>query len=227
MCSVTSLVFCLSKLLPSEVAGKHVLELGARDVNGSVRPVVETWHPASYLGVDLEPGTGVDLVLDARELLDRFGAERFDVVIATEILEHIRDWRGIVSIMKRLLKPNGILLITTRSRGFEYHAYPADFWRFELADMATIFADMTIDALVPDPLDPGVFLRARKPEAFIEANPADHRLYSIVTGRQDREIQDSDLSGARYLRLVAMLHAKEAFRNLKRYIRQFSNSRPG
>jgi SAM-dependent methyltransferase len=220
MCSVTSLVFCLSNLLPSEVAGKHILELGARDVNGSVRPVVETWQPASYLGVDLEPGKGVDLVLDASELLGRFGPERFDVVIATEILEHVRDWRRIVGIMKRLLKPNGVLLITTRSRGFEYHAYPADFWRFELADMAAIFADMTIDALVPDPLDPGVFLRARRPETFVEADSADLLLYCILTGGRERQINDNHLSGPRYLRLVAMLHAKQAYRKLKQSIRQ-------
>ena len=221
MCSVTSLVFCLSKLLPSEVAGKHVLELGARDVNGSVRPVLETWQPATYVGVDLEPGAGVDLVLDASELITRLGQERFDVVIATEMIEHVRDWRHIVSTMKRLLRPGGILLVTTRSRGFEYHAHPADFWRFELSDFTTIFADMTIDALTSDPLQPSVFLRARRPEPFIEADLSGQRLYNILTDRPAQEIRDDDQRSLRARRLALTLRTKESIRALKRGLRGF------
>jgi len=95
--------------------------------------------------------------------VERFGSDRFDVVIATEVLEHIDDWRAAVDSIKGVLRPGGVALVTTRSPGFPYHGYPADYWRFDLPLMERAFADFELDALEPDPLLPGVFLKARKP----------------------------------------------------------------
>jgi len=49
--------------------------------------------------------------------------------------------------MKAVLKPGGFIYITTRSRGFPYHAYPHDYWRYEIEDMEKIFGDFEIIAL--------------------------------------------------------------------------------
>jgi 2-polyprenyl-3-methyl-5-hydroxy-6-metoxy-1,4-benzoquinol methylase len=94
------------------------LEVGARDVNGSVRPLVEAHLPASYIGLDIEVAPRVDEVLDARHLIRRFGRDSLDAVISTELLEQVRDWRATATNMKAVLKPGGLLLITTQSRGF-------------------------------------------------------------------------------------------------------------
>lgn len=160
--------FVKRTLRRSDVEGRSVLEVGSRDVNGTVRDPVRALGPASYVGVDGEAGPDVDVVADAGRLVETFGPEVFDVVLSTELLEHVEDWRLIVSQMKRVLRPGGILLVTTRSPGFFYHPCPIDAWRYTLEDFARIFADMEILDLANDPYAPGVFLKARKPAAFVE-----------------------------------------------------------
>lgn len=190
MCSPSCLEFGVRALRPEEVRGGAVLEVGARDVNGSLRPYVESLRPASYIGVDVEPGSGVDAICEAAAVADRFGAARFDVVVCTELLEHVRDWRGAVAAMKRALRPGGVLILTTRSRGFRYHGYPQDFWRFEPEDLRAVFADFAIEALERDPAAPGVFLRARRRDggAAIDLTPI--ALYSIILRRRALDVDD-------------------------------------
>lgn len=190
MCSNTCIEFVERTVLVPEILGKQVIESGAQDVNGSVRPCIERLGPKSYLGTDLQAGHRVDVICDAVDLVTRFGAESFDVVISTEQLEHVEDWRAVVSNFKQILKPGGILFITTRSEGFPYHAWPTDCWRYELIDMRAIFADMEILALESDPREPGVFIKARKPFDFQEKDLSHYALYSINT--QHREVVNKE-----------------------------------
>src|SRR2546427_686650 len=154
MCNEACLEFGRRHLLPDEITGKKVLEVGSMDVNGSLRAIVQRMAPSAYVGVDIATGPGVDVVCRVSELVARFGEAAFDTVISTEMLEHVRDWRVAVSNMKRVLRVGGTIVITTRSPGFPYHGYPYDFWRYEPDDMRTIFADMRLDALASDPLAP-------------------------------------------------------------------------
>lgn len=165
------MAFGMRALGPGEVVNQRVLEVGAYDVNGSLRPYVESLRPSSYLGVDLVPGPQVDQVCSVYDLVTRFGAEAFDVVICTESLEHMEDWRRAISNMKRVLKPGGKLLVTTVGKGFPYHAHPGDYWRFEPEDMQRIFADFQLDLLetAPAAIDShSVFVSATKPKNFRE-----------------------------------------------------------
>jgi len=91
-------------------------------------------------------------------------------VISTEMLEHVEDWRPIVEQLKILVKPKGLLLITTRSPGFPYHPYPIDVWRYTLEDFRNIFSDMEILAVCSDWQVPGVFIKARKPDPYTPRN---------------------------------------------------------
>jgi SAM-dependent methyltransferase len=147
-----------------EVAGRRVLEVGAQDVNGSVRPDVEALGPAVYLGVDQALGPRVDQVVDATQLYATFGRDSWDVVVSTEMLEHARDWRGCLANMVSVLRPGGLLVLTTRSPGFPYHGFPEDHWRFPVTTMGRIIAEVGIQQLelIPDWDCPGVFCKARK-----------------------------------------------------------------
>lgn len=195
MCSPACIEFVRANLEPKEVTGQRVLEVGAYDVNGSVRPIIERLGPARYVGVDIQPGPGVDEICEASQLVERFGAYTFDVVISTEMLEHVRDWRASVANMKRVLRPGGVLVLTTRSEGFGYHAFPHDFWRFSTNDMRIIFGDCSIRAVESDPLEPGVFVKAGMPlTAYVPHDLASYALYSMVLRRRALDVSDEQIA---------------------------------
>ncbi len=172
---------CLSGI---NLEGMSVLEVGARDVNGSTRPLVAR-RCAEYIGVDIEPGQGVDRICDVKDLATVFRADRFDLVVCTEVVEHVAGWRGAVANLKAVLKPGGYLLLTTRSRGFGYHGYPYDFWRYGRDDMKCIFSDFEMQSLEEDPELPGIFVFARKPLAgWKESDLGTVNLYSVLHHRR-------------------------------------------
>lgn len=206
MCSSWDLETVKNALTPADVKGKRVLEVGALDVNGSVRGDITALGPAEYVGIDIRPGPGVDVICDAGDLVARFGENAFDVVVSTELMEHARDWRRIISNIKRVTRPGGVLIVSTRSYGVDFHRRPFDYWRYEKADFETIFSDVSVEDLQLDPTDPGLLIKARKPAHFVERNLADHALYSILRRRRQREHSRLDfaLFAVRY-RLVRVL----------------------
>lgn len=215
MCTRSCLDFIATHLTETEAAGRSVLEVGALDVNGSARSLVAALKPGSYLGVDMQEGPGVDEVCPAEKLEGHFGANTFDIVMTTEMLEHVFDWRVVLHNLKQVVKPGGLLLVTTRSFGFGYHAYPYDFWRYETDDMRKLFADFEIIDVINDPLSPGVFVKARKPREFTEAPLQDHALYSMITGRRSIMVDDADIA-----RFHSRRKRKERFRAIEQAVRR-------
>ncbi len=194
MCNINCITFGQRNLGSADVLGKRVVEIGSYDVNGSLRQYVTSLKPTEYVGVDIVRGYGVDVVCSAEKLRERFGDERFDVVISTEMIEHVRDWRKVISNMKNLCRPGGVVLITTRSFGFEYHGWPYDFWRFEVEDMKDIFSDFVLENVESDSLQPGVLVSARKPVCFAEKDLSSVELYSVITDRRERDIGNDSVS---------------------------------
>jgi len=147
-----------------DVANKAVLEVGSFDVNGSVRPYLQSLQPTTYVGVDMRKGPGVDMIVDCERLSIEMGLDAWDVVVSTEMLEHAQNWRTCMRQMAAAVRPGGLLLVTTRSPGFPRHSYPNDYWRFTWGDMGRIAKGLRMDAVVveDDPQAPGVFMLARK-----------------------------------------------------------------
>lgn len=214
MCNQACLEFGRRHLDAAEVTGRDVLEVGARIVQSpelTLRRHIESLRPARFLGIDLLPGPGVDRLLDVQELLRAFGSDAFDVVVCTEVVEHVRDWRDAFRNLKGVLRSNGALLLTTRAPGFPYHAWPRDYWRYTPEDLRVLLADLRIEALESDSSSPGVFVKARKPPGFAEVDLSGVRLVSV-------------LGGARRLRppsatRLALLRFAQRGRGYLRYLR--------
>lgn len=196
---------------PKEFEGKRILEVGSKYVNGSVRPLIERFcYPKEYIGVDIEEGRGVDLMLPAEKLEDHFGEETFDIVLTTELLEHIKDWRSVMNKFKNNLKKEGLLFITTRSKGFPYYGYPYNFSRYEINDMKKIFSDFDIITLRKDYSAPSIFLKAKKPQNYPPNNLKDIKLYLIIIKRRTKQIIDirDESLFKRFNRIISMIIVK-------------------
>jgi len=110
LCRVLVFEFFVDNVDIGEFEGKKVLEVGSKYVNGSLRPFIEKFlKPKEYIGIDIEPGKFVDVVMPAEKLLDYFDYESFDVVICVETLEHILNWRSAINNMKGVLKRGGYI----------------------------------------------------------------------------------------------------------------------
>lgn len=149
-----------------EVTSRRILEVGSYNVNGTVRPHLESMFPTEYVGVDSRPGPGVDRVADCEHLTAAMGCD-WDTVVCTEVLEHVTNWRACFTELALATRPGGLLAITTRSPGFPYHPEPVDHWRYTPDHMHDILKALGFNILhlEPDPLDghPGIFATARKP----------------------------------------------------------------
>lgn len=167
-------------MIRQAVRGKKVLDVGSRNVDGSIRGIIEALDPSEYVGADIIKGPGVDVVCGAEAILAEFGPESFDIVISTEMVEHVKDWKKVISNLKNVTRREGLLLITTRSIGFPFHGFPHDYWRYEESDFNEIFSDFNIIEMEKDYLNPGIFMLAQKPQDFAEKDLSDIRLYSMA-----------------------------------------------
>ena len=95
-----------------------ILEIGSLDINGSVRSIFDSFA-ASYLGLDMQDGPGVDLVADGAtyEL-----PEAYDVIVTAETFEHTPDWKKIIQQSYINLRPGGIFIATTPPEGRPPHS---------------------------------------------------------------------------------------------------------
>ena len=106
-----------------------VYEFGAYRVEG--QEVLADMRPlfpgVEYLGCDMRPGLGVDLVLDLHDI--DLPDECAGTVLCLETLEHVEFVRRAVEELCRILKPGGFCVLTS-SMKFPIHDYPCDYWRF-------------------------------------------------------------------------------------------------
>ena len=105
---------------------KIILDVGSRNVNGTLRDFCPP--DAEYIGVDLEAGQDVDIVLKDPTSFP-FPDEYFDLVVSTSCFEHDRMFWLTFGELARVLRSGGYIYINAPSNGL-YHSHPYDNWRF-------------------------------------------------------------------------------------------------
>lgn len=94
-----------------------VLDIGGRDINGSVRDLFP--NAAVYTVLDIADGPNVDIVADASTWTpDR----QYDVVVSAETFEHTETWPKICATAFEACKPGGVFIATMAGPGRPEHS---------------------------------------------------------------------------------------------------------
>ena len=123
-----------SEILARKAAKVYAVDLAADAVAAGAR---------DYPGVRFVQGSCTTLP---------FREASLDVVVAFEVIEHLEDWRGLLAESRRVLRPNGQLLVSTpnrlyyseaRSEPNPFHVHEFDYAEFR-SELEAIFPHTTI-----------------------------------------------------------------------------------
>ena len=121
-----------------------VLEIGGGRVthNHSYEDIFPNRHT-----VDIDPARQPDTIADAHSL--PLTDSSFEFILCTEVLEHLHTPTQAISEMQRVLKPEGVLVLTTR---FVYpvHDAPHDYYRYTKYGLLHLFKNWEIVEMIPE-----------------------------------------------------------------------------
>jgi hypothetical protein len=121
------------------------VEKHAGDLHG---PYLEVGNKGEYTRVDMQPGPGVDVVLDLTAPFDRidagFHGVRFGTIFCLSVLEHCRQPFAMADNLTRLLRPSGKVCLSAPF-AWKFHGYPSDYWRFTQEGVKALFPGLVFD----------------------------------------------------------------------------------
>ena len=86
--AMTRMKWFVENYIPSNKKVK-VLDVGSYNVNGCYRDLFTDRKNVEYVGLDVEPGPNVDIVVNSPYNWDNVEDESFDFVISGNAFEHI------------------------------------------------------------------------------------------------------------------------------------------
>lgn len=112
------------------------------DIGSGNKPYVHLFPNISTVDNKERPGTKLDFIGDAHDL-SMIPSGSFEVILLTEVLEHLHSPHLAIAEFKRILKPGGLLLLTTR---FVYplHEVPVDYYRYTKYGLRHLLREFTI-----------------------------------------------------------------------------------
>ncbi len=161
-----------------EIGSFHVAGTPASDVARTLR----AWG-LDYVGADIAPGPGVDVVVDFTDparVATLLAGRQFDTIIMFNVIEHVFDPLLLLDTATALLRPGGALLISSPIV-WELHRFPRDYWR-PSPDFYEDYAGRRGVRLEATLSFYGFHNRLVRVAAFDDAS-GEHRLPSLATAR--------------------------------------------
>ena len=126
--------------LHADKLGGDVLEIGSRMTNDRCWWIVNRdLAKGKWLGIDMQPGPGVDQVADIHSLPAEWDG-RFSGVLCSEVLEHVaRPWVALPKL-RCVIRPGGWVVITTLTC-FPIHGFPDDFYSYTESGLRLLLED--------------------------------------------------------------------------------------
>ncbi len=113
-----------------------LVDLGCGDM--PYRPLLRAYTD-KYLGADLPENSAADLIITVGRPLDLADAS-VDYVLSSQVLEHVLDPTAYLQECWRILKPDGLLILSTHGH-YQYHPHPTDLWRWTSAGLQKVITD--------------------------------------------------------------------------------------
>ena len=131
------LSFIFGASFVGRTAKKALRELGADKVIINLGSGVNVVREDA-VNIDFYPFENVDIVADATRL--PLAQNSVDGIVCESLLEHVKDPAGVVSEIKRVLKPGGLVYVTVPFiAGF--HSSPNDYYRWTKQGLREMMAD--------------------------------------------------------------------------------------
>lgn len=128
----------LEKIKKYDINGYKILEIGPKDSKFKLAFIKSKVYTA-----DCNPIAQVDFVLNICKNNECIiPNESFDIIVCTEVLEHTTNPFSAVSEIHRLLKPKGVVYVTTPFN-FRIHGPLPDCWRFTEHGLRELFKNFT------------------------------------------------------------------------------------
>lgn len=116
-----------------------VLEIGARKVGDMTQSTAARLGPdCRFIGFDIHPAPGVDLVGDAHALSRLAGRGSVDGIMSIAVLEHLQAPWVVAAEINRTLRPGG-LTFQVVPQTWPMHELPNDFWRMSDEGLKVLF----------------------------------------------------------------------------------------
>lgn len=123
----------------------HATEAKTLDIGCGNDQYGELFPNRTTLDIEARPGVKVDIIADAHNL-SQIKDNSFGVVLCTEVLEHLHTPSQAIAEFHRILKPGGLLLLSTRFI-FPIHDAPGDYYRFTKYGLRYLLREFEIKEL--------------------------------------------------------------------------------